>query len=153
LGPVFSVRRRVAFSETDLAGLVHFSNFFRYAEDAEHAFVRSLGHSVKTRLEDGRSLGYPRLKTSFRFFSPLRFEDEFEVRVRVRELRERSLTWAFEIFALGGDEPRLCARGLMTAVCVEGVETGKVRAVPIPEELRAKLEPAPPEAFAGWDED
>jgi YbgC/YbaW family acyl-CoA thioester hydrolase len=148
----FSLRRRVAFSETDLAGIVHFSNILRYAEDAEHAFFRSLGHSVKPRPGDGRSLGYPRLKAAFRFFSPLHFEEEFEVRVLVREVRERSLTYGFEIHALGDAEPRLCARGTMTAVCVEGVGTGKVVAVPIPSGLRAKLEVAPEEAFLGWDE-
>jgi YbgC/YbaW family acyl-CoA thioester hydrolase len=149
----FSVRRRVAFSETDLAGFVHFSNFLRYAEDAEHAFIRSLGHSVKVVREGGRWLGYPRLKTAFRYYSPLHFEDEFEVRVLVREVRERSLSYGFEILALGSDEPRLCARGSMTAVCVEGADTGSVRAVPIPPELRGRLQPAPPEAFADWDED
>lgn len=148
----FSVRRRVVFSETDLAGLVHFSNFLRYAEDAEHAYIRSLGHSVKLRLADGRTLGYPRLKTAFRFFSPLHFEDEFEVRVLVRELRERSLTWGFEIVALGDDEPRLCARGTMTSVCVEVRDGGDVLPVPIPAELRTQLATAPAEAFEGWDD-
>ena len=36
-------KRRVEFAETDMAGQVHFSNFFRYMEAAEHAFFRSLG--------------------------------------------------------------------------------------------------------------
>ena len=34
------LQRRVEFSETDAAGIVHFSNFFRYMEGAEHAFLR-----------------------------------------------------------------------------------------------------------------
>ena len=42
----FTVRRRVEFSETDMAGIVHYSNFFRYMETVEHAFYRSLGFSV-----------------------------------------------------------------------------------------------------------
>ena len=42
----FKVRRRVEFSETDMAGIVHYSNFFRYMEAAEHAFFRSLGLSI-----------------------------------------------------------------------------------------------------------
>ena len=40
----FTITRRVEFSETDMAGIVHFSNFCRYMEHAEHAFFRSLDH-------------------------------------------------------------------------------------------------------------
>ena len=36
----FKVVRRVEFSETDMAGIVHYSNFFRYMEAAEHGFFR-----------------------------------------------------------------------------------------------------------------
>ena len=37
-----TVRGRVEFCETDMMGIVHFSNFFPYAEAAEPAFYRSL---------------------------------------------------------------------------------------------------------------
>jgi len=37
-----TVRRRVEFCERGMMGIVHFSNFFRYAEAAEPAFYRSL---------------------------------------------------------------------------------------------------------------
>jgi acyl-CoA thioester hydrolase len=52
--------RRVEFSETDMAGIVHFSNFFRYMETAEHGFYRSLGFSVILRNYDP-PLGFPRV--------------------------------------------------------------------------------------------
>ena len=42
----FSVTHFVQFSETDMAGIVHFSNFFRWMEEVEHAYFRSLGLSV-----------------------------------------------------------------------------------------------------------
>ncbi|MEQ2009187.1 MAG: acyl-CoA thioesterase, partial [Limisphaerales bacterium] len=42
----FKALRRVEFSETDMAGIVHYSNFFKYMETAEHAFFRSLGFSI-----------------------------------------------------------------------------------------------------------
>ena len=38
--------RRVQFHETDLAGLVHFSIFFRYMEEAEHALWRAAGEKL-----------------------------------------------------------------------------------------------------------
>src|SRR5213078_989612 len=43
---VFRTTRRVEFADTDMAGIVHFANFFRYMESAEHEFLRSHGLSV-----------------------------------------------------------------------------------------------------------
>lgn len=149
----FAVRRRVAFSETDMAGLAHFANFLRWAEDAEHALFRSLGLSIAGVHSDGRSLGWPRGTVTCRYYSPLRFEDEFEVRLLVREITQKTITYAFEISAVGGEgeSPRLCARGMQTAICVGGMTEGAPKAVPIPEALRLCLEPAPAERLAPWN--
>ena len=62
----FRILRRVEFSETDMAGIVHYSNFFRYMESAEHAFFRSLGLSVVDRPEhapEGERVGWPRVSS------------------------------------------------------------------------------------------
>ena len=76
----FSITRRVEFSETDLAGIMHFTNFYRWMEICEHEFLRSLGLSVDMEDENGR-FGWPRVKTSCRFKRPLRFEEEVEVKL------------------------------------------------------------------------
>ena len=34
----FTLHRRVQWYELDSAGIVHFSTYFRYMEEAEHAF-------------------------------------------------------------------------------------------------------------------
>ena len=46
MGKVFKTRRRVEFRDTDMAGIVHFSVFFAYMEQAEHELLRSLGLGV-----------------------------------------------------------------------------------------------------------
>ncbi len=43
---VFRYQRRVQFAETDAAGMVHFANFFRYMEEAEHALWRAAGMKI-----------------------------------------------------------------------------------------------------------
>ena len=54
----FKLTRRVDFSDTDMAGIMHFSNFFRFMEAAEQAFFRSLGFSIyDTRRHPG--IGWP----------------------------------------------------------------------------------------------
>ena len=39
----FKQTRRVEFADTDMGGIMHFANYYRYMEAAEHAFYRSLG--------------------------------------------------------------------------------------------------------------
>ena len=36
----FKHTRRIEFAETDMAGIVHFANFFRMMETTEHEFFR-----------------------------------------------------------------------------------------------------------------
>ena len=68
----FIFKKRVEFCETDMAGIVHFSNFFRYMEMAEHAFIRSLGYSVHTEI-DGCRYGWPRVRAECDYRQPIRF--------------------------------------------------------------------------------
>src|SRR4249920_1485332 len=98
----FKIVRRVEFSETDMAGIVHYSNFFRYMESDEHAFFRSLGLSIANH-EPGAN-GCPRVHADCDFRKPLRFEDTVEIELLVREKRERSLVYTF-IFRKTNAEP------------------------------------------------
>ena len=38
--PQFTYSRRIQFSDTDMAGIVHFANFYRFMEEAEHEMFR-----------------------------------------------------------------------------------------------------------------
>ncbi len=139
-------RRRVQFSETDLAGIVHFANFFRYMEEAEHAFYRSLGFSVHGTVgrEGDDPVGWPRVHASADFRKPLKFEDEFEIELLVAAVRPKTIDYQFRFFAVGGDE--LLATGKFTVICVRfDQEAGRMRAVGIPEAIRSQIEVAPAE--------
>ena len=59
----FKTTQQVEFSDTDMAGIMHFANFFRFMEVTEHAFLRSLGLSVHME-EDGRTIGWPRVRAA-----------------------------------------------------------------------------------------
>ena len=78
----FRATRRVEFNETDLAGIVHFSNFFRYMETVEGAFYRSFGQSVILR-GAAEPLGLPRVHADCDYLKPLRFEDLIEMHLLV----------------------------------------------------------------------
>jgi YbgC/YbaW family acyl-CoA thioester hydrolase len=107
----FRLTRRVQFYETDTAGIVHFSVFFRYMEEAEHAMWRAAGLSIAP---PGAEIGFPRVATSFEFLRPLRFEDEFDVVLRITRKTAKSLSYAATIEI--GDT--VSARGTLTIACV-----------------------------------
>lgn len=143
----FTLIRRVEFSETDMAGIMHYSNFFRFMEAAEHAFFRSLGYSVAAR-PGAPQVGWPRVHASCDYHRPLRFEDEVEVRLQVIEKRSKSLTYGFRFRRVGEEGGGDVARGRLTVVCVAHHPDGTMKATAIPAEIAAKIE-AVAEAGAG----
>ena len=132
--PEIRVRRRVQFSETDAAGIVHFSNFFRYFEDAEHALWRENGLCIH---DAAASIGWPRVAASCEYHRPLRFEQEFDVTVRVGELTTRSITYTGEITRDG----QRIATGRWKIACVSKSPDGSIRSVEIPEEIAMRFKP------------
>lgn len=121
----FRYSRRVQFYETDLAGMVHFSWYLRYMEEAEHAMWREAGLSI---LPANSELGFPRVAAAVEFHAPLRFEDVFEVWIRIEAITRRSLKYAATITR---GETRI-ATGSMTAVCVTH---HPLQAVDIPSDI------------------
>lgn len=138
----FKMMHRVEFSETDMAGIIHFSSYFRYMEVTEHAFFRSLGLTINTR-STSLGVGWPRVHVSCDFDYPLRFEDEVEVHLLVREKSERSLTYDFVFRKFNVDPVVEVARGLLTVVCVKEDESGTMKSVPIPAVIAEKIQMAP----------
>ena len=127
----FQYIRRVQFVETDMAGIVHFSTYFRYMEEAEHALWRS----ARLTLGDlDRTGGFPRVSATFDYKTPLRFDDEFEIDVRIGNVTRRSFRYDFT-FTRGGV---LVGNGSITAV-VSAKENGRLRAVDVPQEMIASL--------------
>jgi YbgC/YbaW family acyl-CoA thioester hydrolase len=133
----FKMTRRIEFAETDMAGIVHFANYFRMMEETEHAFFRSLGFSIHEEF-DGRTIGWPRVSASCDFSGPLRFEEEVEIHLIVSEVRTRSIRYQF-VFRRLPDGLEV-ARGAVATVCstVDRL-TGKLAAMPIPERIRERL--------------
>src|SRR6266567_2078973 len=140
----FKVTRRVEFSETDMAGIMHFANFFRFMETAEHGFYRSLGFSVVMPESDPR-LGWPRVHAECDYKKPLRFEDRVEIHLLVREKRSKVLSFVFRFRKLNGALVEEVARGALTIVCVAHHPDGTMSAVSIPKEIADRIQVAPPE--------
>lgn len=134
---VFEIEKQVEFSETDMAGIVHFSNFFKWMEIAEQAFHRSAGIPSMTK-DGGTWHGWPKRKCSCDFKAPLRFEEAFVIRIEIEEVRIRSVSYKFTFRKVA--DHTLIARGEMISAWVRfNPEKGEIESVPFPEEIASKL--------------
>jgi acyl-CoA thioester hydrolase len=129
------ITRRVQFYETDAAGIVHFSWYFRYMEEAEHALWRSLGLSVHV---NDSEIGWPRVAAAFEYQRPLKFEEEFDVLVRIESMSKKTIRYACNLTR--GDET--IGSGTLTVVCVRKRGDEPMRAVDIPSDIVARLHAA-----------
>jgi YbgC/YbaW family acyl-CoA thioester hydrolase len=125
----FHYRRRVQFADTDLAAIVHFSWYFKYMEEAEHALFRAAGLSIAHG-----GLHWPRVSATCDYRQPLRFEDEIDVTVRAGFGRRR-MHYVFEISRNG----TLVATGSMTSACARLDAAGALKTIEIPADISGKL--------------
>ncbi|HWA28323.1 MAG TPA: thioesterase family protein [Lacunisphaera sp.] len=144
----FRHTRIVEFSETDMAGIMHFSNFFRWMEACEAGFYRTLDLPLISFVP-GTVVGWPRVSASCTYKAPLRFNDTVEVRLLVKEVRTKAVIYVFQFrqVVAGKVLPAIMAEGEIAAVCVTGDAAGKMVAQPIPAAVRAKLAVAPAAAY------
>jgi YbgC/YbaW family acyl-CoA thioester hydrolase len=125
-------RRRVQFYETDAAGIVHFSWFFRYMEEAEHALWREAGLSIHP---SDSPIGWPRVAATCEFHRALKFEQEFDITIRLTEITKRTMSYACEM-TQGG---RKVATGTLKIACVARQPDGTMRSTEIPEEIARRF--------------
>ncbi len=131
---MFTTQRRIEFGDTDMAGIAHFSNFFRFMEAAETSFFIP-SDSRCTWNEQGVRLGFPRVSVSCDFSKPAIFEDVLDIAVTVEKIGRKSVTYRFD-FTRSGEA---IAVGRITAVLCRTVP-GHVESIEIPETIRKKLQ-------------
>lgn len=132
----FVTSRRVQFHQTDAAGIIHFSAFVTWMEEAEHELLRQCGLSVLSRDEHG-PVSWPRVGLECEFLRPVRFEDAVDVEVCVARLGRTSATYRFTFRHAG----EVLARGAMTSVCCRLTAEEPPRKIEIPESFRTALRP------------
>ena len=138
---VFSITREVEFAETDMAGIMHFTHFYRWMEVCEHEFLRSLDLSVDMKSGEDR-IGWPRVKTSCRFKRPLRVEDKVELRLSVREVRDRSIVYVVDFWKEENGETVRAASGETVAACVRfDPDTLGMTPIGVPDAFRERMKP------------
>jgi 4-hydroxybenzoyl-CoA thioesterase/acyl-CoA thioester hydrolase len=130
----FVTSRRVEFSDTDAAGIMHFVAFFRMMEQAEHELLRSVGLSVVMHDAAG-TLSWPRVGAKCDFTAAVRFEDVLEIAVSIARLGKTSITYRHRF----SHEGQAVATGEMTAVYCRMADGQKPQSLEIPQGIADKL--------------
>jgi acyl-CoA thioester hydrolase len=125
---------RVRYAEVDFQGIVYFAHYATYFDVAIHEFFRSLPYDYTAiRRSTGTDFNIVRCVVEYR--RPLRFDEVFEVEVKLGRIGRTSLTFTPAIWVAGEAEPRATGE----VVWVHADQTS-MRAAPLPEELLALLD-------------
>ena len=131
----FAHRQRVRFGETDTQQVVYYANYLLYAEVGRVAYLRRLGIEYQRDFL-ARGVDFTIGEAHLKYRAPLRFDEEFDIKVRVADVRHSS--WTFE-YAIDRADGMHCAEVSTVQVVVGGQP---MKAQRMPEELRMMLESA-----------
>lgn len=130
----FTAQRNARFAESDAAGVIHFSCFALYVEEAEHDLLATLGFPVQLRGTE--ALHWPRVSFEASYTGPLLPFEKVQVELDPEEVGERSIFWAWKILKTSDGEE--VAAGSMKTVCCRSSASG-LTSTPLPADLKTAL--------------
>jgi len=128
----FAHRQRVRFGETDMQGVVYYANYLLYAEVGRFAYLQHVGMDYRRDLLD-HGLDFTIASASVRYLAPLRYPDEFDIRVKLGDVRHSSWTFRYLITKADGT---ICAEAETAQVVIDRTSGRPTR---IPSELARRL--------------
>ncbi|MEY4034507.1 MAG: hypothetical protein RL492_1701 [Verrucomicrobiota bacterium] len=131
----FTAEYRAHFSDTDAAGIVHFSTIFFWVEATEEALFRHL-HLPFLKAEGAKLTGFPRVRVECDFLSPIYREDVVKVALTPAEIGDKKLVWLFDAHV--GD--RAVAKGKLTTVYAWREGQGPMSAALVPLDIKQALQ-------------
>ncbi|MDT0414286.1 acyl-CoA thioesterase [Streptomyces sp. DSM 41982] len=141
--PYYELRHTVGFEETNLVGNVYYVNYVRWQGRCREMFLDEHAPEV---LEDIRGdLKLFTLSVGCDFFAEITAFDRLSIRMRLEDLTQTQVGFAFDYVRLRGDAEDLVARGRQRVACMRGPNTD-TRPTRVPEALRRALGPYGPGA-------
>ena len=116
------------WADTDVAGVMHYTNYLRYFEACEEEFYKSISSSFKV-IQRKYGILLPRVEVHCAYKAVCRFDDLVDVTMRVRDVAEKTITWDFR--AMRQHDRKLAAEGYIKCIAVNS----EWKAVNLPPEL------------------
>jgi enediyne core biosynthesis thioesterase len=132
----YEYRHRVGFEETNMEGTVHFVNFLRWQGRCREMFIQDHAPDILDEIRDDLKLFT--LRVGCEYFSHVYAFDEMSIRMRLEELTQTQISFAFDYVRLYGGEEQLVARGRQRVACMRGPNQD-TRPAMVPVSLRKVL--------------
>ena len=135
--PYYEYRHLVGFEETNLVGNVYYVNYVRWQGRCREMFLLERAPSV---LDDLRGdLKLFTIKSECEYLSEVTAFDELAIRMRLEELTQTQISFAFDYVKISNGMEELVARGRQRVACMRGAN-GATAPARVPEDLRRALE-------------
>ena len=132
----FVQERIIDWGDCDPAGIVYYPCYFRWIDATFHALGRAAGFDQTSLARDFGLLGTPLVDAGLKFLSPGRYHDPLRIEARIARMGGSTVTVAYALSIRG----RAVAEGQEVRSFVAEVD-GRLKAVPIPDPIRAALAP------------
>jgi enediyne biosynthesis thioesterase len=137
MDPYYEYRHIVSFEETNLVGNVYYVNYLRWQGRCREMFL--LEHAPDVLGELRADLKLFTLKSECEYLAEITAFDELSIRMRLQELTQTQIAFAFDYVHLHDGIEELVARGRQRIACMRGPNGNTVPAR-VPESLRQALE-------------
>jgi enediyne biosynthesis thioesterase len=134
--PYYELRHLVGFEETNLVGNVYYVNYLRWQGRCREMFLLEKAPDVLDDIKGDLKLFT--LKVDCEFFAELTAFDELAIRMRLEDLTQTQIEFAFDYVRTRDGVDELVARGRQRVACMRGPNTA-TRPTRVPESLRSAL--------------
>jgi acyl-CoA thioester hydrolase len=112
--PMFQVRQRVIYGDTDQMGVVYYANYLRYFEHARNEFFRARGGTY--RAFEAQGLMLPVVEAAVSYRAPARYDDLLLIGTDITAVSRVRLTFVYEVRR--EDEAAVLCAGHTVHACV-----------------------------------
>jgi len=133
----YEYRHVVGFEETNLVGNVYYVNYVRWQGRCREMFL--LEHAPGVLDELRADLKLFTIKSECEYLSEVTAFDQLAIRMRLEELTQTQIGFAFDYVKIGNGFEELVARGRQRIACMRGAN-GATAPTRVPEQLRRALE-------------
>lgn len=131
--PIYSTKFRALWVDTDSAGIVHFSNYFRYCERTEEEFLNKLGLDYIS-IAKKYQVTFPRVFASCKYKFPIRYNQIVRVDLEDLEFSDKQIKFKYKIYnETEGREAAICE------IIIASTDLEINKSVPIPDEIVEKF--------------
>ena len=133
---MYSSELTVKWGESDPFGLVYFPIMLKWFNDTEHDLLRSIGYPTNKMIAESRT-AFVMGDIHFRFVGPAAYGDSVRTIIQLAKMGDSTLHWDCKAIKMEGGD--LITEGRAIRIHAQIQEDGNLKAIPIPEDLRAAL--------------